>query len=115
MNLLKLGPTSANCSPARFLFLRTADAKGRLRGALSAGNVERALSAPVIAIVAHDPRFYEEAAAALPRGGCPGLVCGERRIVHRDGVPERDVAGRLSHRGGASFGAGLRAHVGVRQ
>ena len=62
-DLLKLGPTSANCSPARFLFLRTAEAKGRLRGALSAGNVERALAAPVVAVVAHDPRFYEE----LPR------------------------------------------------
>lgn len=62
-DLLKLGPTSANCSPARFLFLRTAEARGRLRGALSVGNVERALAAPVVAVVAHDPRFYEE----LPR------------------------------------------------
>ena len=62
-DLVKLGPTSANCSPARFLFLRGAGAKLRLRPALSAGNVERAMSAPVVAIVASDPAFH----AHLPR------------------------------------------------
>ncbi|GAC1485235.1 MAG: malonic semialdehyde reductase [Acetobacteraceae bacterium] len=62
-DLLELGPTSANCSPARFLFLRTPAAKERLRPALSAGNVEKTMAAPVVAIVAHDPRFYED----LPR------------------------------------------------
>jgi 3-hydroxypropanoate dehydrogenase len=62
-DLLKWGPTSANSSPARFLFVRSKDAKERLRPALSAGNVEKTMAAPVTAIVAHDPRFYEE----LPR------------------------------------------------
>jgi 3-hydroxypropanoate dehydrogenase len=62
-DLLKWGPTSANSSPARFLFLRTREAKERLRPALSAGNVDKTMAAPVVAIVAHDPRFYED----LPR------------------------------------------------
>ncbi|MFT8718342.1 malonic semialdehyde reductase [Acetobacter sp.] len=57
--LVKLGPTSGNCSPARFMFLTTQDAKERLRGALSAGNVEKAMTAPVVAIVGHDPLFFE--------------------------------------------------------
>ena len=61
--LLKMGPTSANSSPARFMFLRTPEAKLRLKPALSAGNVEKTLAAPVVCIVAHDPRFYED----LPR------------------------------------------------
>ncbi len=61
--LLRLGPTSGNCSPARFMFLGSSYAKERLRSSLSAGNVEKALAAPVVAIVAHDPRFYED----LPR------------------------------------------------
>ena len=61
--LLKWGPTSANSSPARFLFLRTTAAKERLRPALSAGNVDKTMSAPVVVVVAYDPRFYEE----LPR------------------------------------------------
>jgi 3-hydroxypropanoate dehydrogenase len=58
-DLLKLAPTSANCQPGRFLFLRTQDAKEKLRPALSPGNVAKAMAAPVIAIVAYDPRFYD--------------------------------------------------------
>lgn len=60
---LKLGPTSANASPARFMFLRTQSARDRLRWTLSDGNIEKTLRAPVVAIVAHEPKFYEE----LPR------------------------------------------------
>ncbi|MBO0711311.1 MAG: malonic semialdehyde reductase, partial [Acetobacteraceae bacterium] len=56
---LKHGPTSANCSPARFLFLRTQAAKERLRPALSTGNTEKTMAAPVTVIVAYDPRFYD--------------------------------------------------------
>ena len=62
-DLLKFGPTSANSSPARFLFLRSLGSKLRLRPTLSAGNAERAMAAPVVAIVAHDPAFYDQ----LPR------------------------------------------------
>jgi 3-hydroxypropanoate dehydrogenase len=62
-DLLKQGPTSANCSPARFLFLRTEEAKQKLAPALSSGNHEKTMAAPVTAIVAYDPKFYEK----LPR------------------------------------------------
>lgn len=62
-DLLRWGPTSANSSPARFVFLRTRKAKERLRPALAAGNVEQTMTAPVTAIVAYDLRFYEQ----LPR------------------------------------------------
>jgi 3-hydroxypropanoate dehydrogenase len=62
-DLLKWGPTSANSSPARFLFLRTPEAKERLAPALSAGNLDKTMAAPVTVIVAYDPRFYEH----LPR------------------------------------------------
>jgi 3-hydroxypropanoate dehydrogenase len=57
-DLLKHGPTSANCSPARFLFLRTNEAKQKLAPALSSGNHEKTMGAPVTVIVAYDPRFY---------------------------------------------------------
>jgi 3-hydroxypropanoate dehydrogenase len=62
-DLMKWGPTSANSSPARFLFLRTREAKERLRPALSAGNLDKTMAAPVTVIAAYDPRFYED----LPR------------------------------------------------
>jgi 3-hydroxypropanoate dehydrogenase len=61
--LLRLAPTSANCSPARFLFLRSQYAKQRLLPALSPGNVDRTMTAPIVTIVGHDPRFYDQ----LPR------------------------------------------------
>jgi 3-hydroxypropanoate dehydrogenase len=65
--LLRMGPTSANCSPARFLFLRSPGAKERLKPALSAGNVEKTMTAPVTVIVAHDPYFFEHLPRLFPR------------------------------------------------
>ncbi len=58
-DLVKMGPTSGNCCPARFVFLTTQDAKERLRPALSAGNVDKAMTAPVVAIIAYDPLFFD--------------------------------------------------------
>ena len=65
-DLLKFGPTSANCSPARFLFLHSREARDRLAPALSGGNLEKTLSAPVVVIVAYDPRFYEKLPTLFP-------------------------------------------------
>lgn len=56
--LTKLGPTSANSSPARFLFIRTPEGKVNLRPCLSAGNIEPVMAAPVTVVVAFDPHFY---------------------------------------------------------
>lgn len=63
IDLVKMGPTSANCSPARFLFLKSDAAKARLKTFLSPGNAEKTMAAPVCAIIAHDTEFYEH----LPR------------------------------------------------
>jgi 3-hydroxypropanoate dehydrogenase len=65
-DLMKWGPTSANGSPGRFLFLRTKAAKERLRPALAPGNVEKTMSAPVTVIVAEDLRFYEKLPKLAP-------------------------------------------------
>jgi 3-hydroxypropanoate dehydrogenase len=65
--LMKWGPTSANCSPARIVFVRTLASKERLRPALSPNNVEKTMTAPVIAIVAYDSRFYEHLPQLFPR------------------------------------------------
>ena len=70
-DLMKWGPTSANLSPARILFLRTRKAKERLRPALMPANVEKTMAAPVTAIVAYDERFYEEAPRLFPYN--PGM------------------------------------------
>jgi 3-hydroxypropanoate dehydrogenase len=58
-DLVKVGPTSANCSPARFVFVRTPEGKARLLPALSAGNQEKTKQAPVTVIIGYDTTFYE--------------------------------------------------------
>jgi 3-hydroxypropanoate dehydrogenase len=58
--LSKWGPTSANGSPARFLFIRSREGKERLRPILAPGNVEKTMTAPVTVVVAYDLRFYEK-------------------------------------------------------
>jgi 3-hydroxypropanoate dehydrogenase len=61
--LMKWGPTSANSQPARFVFVRSKEAKERLKPALSETNRDKTMKAPLTVIVAYDPRFYEH----LPR------------------------------------------------
>ncbi len=62
-DLMKWGPTTANSQPQRILFIRSDAAKERLKPALSSSNVKKTLSAPVVALLAYDIRFYEH----LPR------------------------------------------------
>ena len=69
--LLKWAPTSANACPARFVFLRTRDAKERLRPALAPGNVEKTMAAPVTAIIAYDLLFFEKLPKFFPHS--PGV------------------------------------------
>ncbi len=79
--LAKLGPTSANSSPARFLFLRTREAKERLRPALSAGNVDKTMAAPVVTVVAHDPHFYEELPRLFPHTDARSWFAGNEELA----------------------------------
>jgi len=58
-DLFKWGPTTGNSSPARILFLRTREAKQRLAPALVPSNVDKTLTAPVVAVIGHDLTFYE--------------------------------------------------------
>src|SRR5713101_6863592 len=71
-DLLKWAPTSANASPARFAFLRSKEAKERLRPALAPLNVEKTMTAPVTVIVAYDMKFYEQLPKLFPHS--PGLA-----------------------------------------
>ena len=59
VDLAKFGPTSANCSPARFLFVKSRQAKERLKPHLSEGNRDKTMKAPVCAIIGYDLDFYQ--------------------------------------------------------
>ncbi|MCC6001687.1 MAG: malonic semialdehyde reductase [Pararhodobacter sp.] len=65
-DLVRMGPTSANCSPARFVFVRSREGKERLRPAMSSGNLDKTMAAPLTVIVAHDPSFYEKLPELFP-------------------------------------------------
>lgn len=71
-DLAKMGPTSANTMPMRVVFVKTPEAKERLKPALMAGNVEKTMAAPVCAIVASDSRFYEHIPRLFPQN--PGFA-----------------------------------------
>lgn len=58
--LTKMGPTAANSCPARFVFVKSAEAKGRLAPCLNEGNVRKSMEAPVVVIIAMDMEFYEK-------------------------------------------------------
>jgi 3-hydroxypropanoate dehydrogenase len=66
-DLLKLGPTSVNCSPARFVFVTSPDAKATLVGCLAPGNVVKAEQAPVTVIIGMDQKFYEKIPMLFPQ------------------------------------------------
>ena len=72
----KMGPTSANQSPLRILFLRSAAAKERLRPALAPGNLDKTMSAPVVAITAYDELFYEHLPFLMPHRDMKSYFAG---------------------------------------
>jgi nitroreductase len=66
VDLFRWGPTSMNAQPGRVVFVRSAEAKARLKPALSPGNVDKTMAAPVTAIVALDTRFYDHLPVQFP-------------------------------------------------
>jgi 3-hydroxypropanoate dehydrogenase len=79
--LARLGPTSANASPARFVFLTTPQAKERLRPALMPGNVDKTMAAPVTAIIAWDTEFYENLPQLFPQYDMRSVFVGNKALI----------------------------------
>ncbi|QNR97700.1 malonic semialdehyde reductase [Stenotrophomonas sp. 169] len=65
-DLVKFGPTSANSSPARFVFVTSKEGKSKLAPALSEGNLAKTMAAPVTVIIAHDLDFHEKLPYLFP-------------------------------------------------
>jgi len=79
--LMKWGPTSANGSPGRFVFVRSQEAKERLRPTLSPGNVEKTMAAPVTVIVAYDLNFHEHLPRLFHKPGMRDLFASNERLA----------------------------------
>lgn len=82
VDLMKMAPTSANCSPARIVFVKSSEAKERLKPHLSAGNVEKTMAAPVTAIIATDYKFYDQLPKLFPHTDARSWFAGKK--VHAD-------------------------------
>ena len=77
----KWGPTSANCSPMRVIFVRSKEAKARLAPALSPGNLEKTMAAPATAIIAYDLEFYEHLPRLYPAADARSWFAGNDALI----------------------------------
>ncbi len=81
VDVMKMGPTSANCSPARLVFVTSAEAKARLKPHLSPGNEAKTMQAPVCAIIAHDMEFYEHLPKLFPHADARSWFAGDEAKI----------------------------------
>jgi 3-hydroxypropanoate dehydrogenase len=80
--LARLGPTSANSSPARFVFVTSPEAKARLKPSLMPGNVDKTMAAPVTVIVAWDTEFHEQLPKLFPHADMRSYFVGNEALIH---------------------------------
>lgn len=80
-DLLKWAPTSANCSPARFIFVTTTEAKARLLPAMSPGNLEKTRLAPVSVIIGMDMAFYDKLPQLFPHADAKSWFVGNEAMI----------------------------------
>jgi 3-hydroxypropanoate dehydrogenase len=90
VDTLKMGPTSANCSPARFVFVKSEAAKERLKPYLSEGNRDKTMQAPVCAIIGYDLEFHEHLPKLFPHTDAKSWFTGKpekiRETAFRNGT-----------------------------
>jgi 3-hydroxypropanoate dehydrogenase len=77
----KWGPTSANCSPMRVLFVRSPEAKARLAPAMSPGNHDKTMAAPATAIIGYDLEFYEHLPFLYPATDARSWFAGNDALI----------------------------------
>ena len=82
--LARLGPTSANGSPARFVFLTTPGAQALLKPVLAPGNVDKTMAAPVTVIIAWDTEFHEHLPRLFPQANIRSYFLGNKPLVEEN-------------------------------
>lgn len=79
--LMKWGPTSANCSPARIVFAKSRDAREKLAACMSPGNADKTRQAPVTAIIGMDMEFYEKLPQLFPHTDARSWFAGKQKSI----------------------------------
>lgn len=81
VDVLKIGPTSANCQPAHFVFLKSREAKARLEPHLMKGNRAKTMAAPVCAVIGYDLAFYERLPELFPHTDARSWFEGNDELI----------------------------------
>ena len=92
-DLMRMGPTSANCCPLRIRFLKSAAAKQRLKPFLMDGNVDKTMSAPVVAILGYDTEFYEHLPKLFPHTDARSWFVGKEKFAQETAFRNSSLQG----------------------
>jgi len=92
-DLVKWGPTSANCSPARFVFVRSAEQKARLVACVGAGNVKKVEEAPVTAVIGMDMAFYDKLPFLFPHTDARSWFAGHAHKIEQTAMRNSSLQG----------------------
>lgn len=92
-DIMKWGPTSANCSPARFTFIRTDAGKEKLRPFLMEGNVDKTMQAPCVVIIANDLAFYENLPRLFPHADAKSWFEGNDALIRETAMRNGTLQG----------------------
>ncbi|MEM7650825.1 MAG: malonic semialdehyde reductase [Pseudomonadota bacterium] len=92
-DVVKFGPTSANCSPMRVVFVKSDEAKARLKPHLDEGNVDKTMSAPVTAIIGQDMEFYEQLPKLFPHTDAKSWFVGNDDLIQQTAFRNSSLQG----------------------
>lgn len=91
--LMKWGPTAANSCPARIVFVKSEEAKQKLKACLNEGNVEKSMSAPVVAIIGMDMEFYEKLPKLFPHTDARSWFAGNDTKIYENAFRNSSLQG----------------------
>ena len=92
-DLMKMGPTSANSCPGRFVFIKSAEAKEKLKSCLDEGNVKKSMTAPVVAIIGMDLEFYEQLPKLFPHTDARAWFVGKAEKIQETAFRNSSLQG----------------------
>ena len=97
---MKWGATSANCSPARFVFVMSKEGKERLKPHLMEGNIAKTMAAPACVIIAHDMKFYDSLPELFPHNPeARGWFSEDKAVAEETAMRNGSASGGLSDAG----------------
>lgn len=102
--LMKWGPTAANCCPARLVFIKSEAGKEKLRPSLDEGNVHKCMSAPVVVVVAMDMEFYEKLPRLYPHADARSWFAGKPEKIRNGAMLNTTLEGAYMMMAARSLG-----------